>query len=498
MKPEVTIARQAGISMAGFAFGQLARFGYNLAAARLLGAESLGIYALVVAVIQVGEVVGAAGLDAALLRFANLHDGEERKRVVASAIKMAVVSALVVSALLFLLSDSIAAALHGGRLLGMTLRSASAAIPISVTTLLAGHAAQAFRKLAPKVVATQIIAPFALLTLMIGARYLSGVEAALLFPFVPAALLSLFWVLPGFRKTTGVGPGDVLRATGDRAMLAVAMPLLAVSLFGMFSHWIDIMMLGFLTDTRTVGLYQPAARTAGLLRSVLLAFSGIAAPMIAGFHARGDEAGIRKLYELVSRWVLTIVLLPALLLATFPRELLSVFGEGFRDGSTALVLLSVSALLQAWFGLGSTVLAMAGGERLSLLNQIVALFMQVCLHLLLIPLYGIDGAAVSSLVVTLLLSAARAVEMRWLLGIGAVSRKAWKPLLAAAVTGMALFLARPQLASLPVLHALAIGAAGASALYVLLIRMFRLEQEELEVIFSFIPFLKPHSTKDVS
>ncbi|NTV02383.1 MAG: polysaccharide biosynthesis protein [Chlorobiaceae bacterium] len=498
MKHEETIARQAGISMAGFAFGQLARFGYNLAAARLLGAEALGIYALVVSVVQVAEVVGALGLDAALLRFASRHEGDERRRAVASALRTGVLSALAVSAFLIIFSGWIAAALHGGELLRITLCSAAAALPVSVATLIAGHAVQASRKLAPKVLATQVVAPSALLVLMIGAWYLSGSEAALIVPFVPTALLAFAWVLPAFGKATGVGGVDLLRARRDREMMHVALPLLAVSLFGMFSHWIDIMMLGLLTDPRTVGLYHPAARTAGLLRSVFLAFSGIAAPMIASCHARGDLAGIRNLYDLVSRWVLTIVLLPALLLAIFPKEALSVFGSGFTASSTALLLLAASALLQAWFGLGSTVLAMAGGERLSLVNQAAALLLQVALHLLLIPRYGLEGAALSSFAATLLLSVARAFEMRMLFGIGVLSRKAWKPLLAAAVTGSALLFARPLLAMLTPLQALAAGAAGASPLYLLLIWTFRLEREELEVIFSFIPLRNNQPRNDAT
>ena len=498
MKQEATIARQAGISMAGFTLGQLFRFAYNLAAARLLGAEALGIYALVVSIVQVGEVVASLGLDAALLRFANRYEGDGRRRAVASALRTGVISALAVSALLIISSGWIADALHGGNLLRLTLCSAAAAIPVSVATLLAGHAVQASRKLAPKVLAMQVVAPSSLLLLMVGARYLWGVDAALVVPFVPTALLAFAWVLPAFRRATGVVAGDLLRARQDPEMMRVALPLLAVSLFSMFSHWIDIMMLGLLTDPRTVGLYHPAARTAGLLRAVFLAFSGIAAPMIAACHARGDEAGIRKLYELVSRWILTIVLLPALLLALFPGEALSVFGAGFSDGSTALLFLAASALLQAWFGLGSTVLAMAGGERLSFVNQAVALLLQVALHLLLIPRYGLNGAAFSTFAVTLLLSAARAVEMRWLLGIGALSRKAWKPLLAAAITCSALLAARPLLATLVPLQALAAGAAGASVIYPLLIWMFRLEREELEVIFSIMPFLDKHTTNDIT
>ncbi len=498
MKQEATIAHQAGISMAGFAFGQLARFGYNLAAARLLGAEALGIYALVVSVVQVGEVVATLGLDAAILRFANRYEGDARRRTVAFALRSGLLSAIAVSLLIVILSGRIAALLHGGELLRLTLCSAAAAIPASVATILAGHAVQASRNLGPKMVATQVVAPTALLLLMVAWRLLSGVEAALVAPFVPTALLAFAWVVPAFHRSTGVEPADLLQATGEREMVRVALPLLAVALFGIFSHWIDVMMLGLLTDPRTVGLYHPAARTAGLLRSVFLAFSGIAAPMIAACHTRGDEAGIRKLYELVSRWILTIVLLPALLLALFPKEALSVFGGAFPESSTALVLLAASALLQAWFGLGSTVLAMSGGERLSLVNQAAALLLQAGLHLLLIPRYGINGAAISTLSATVLLSAARAVEMRWLLGIGILSGKTWKPFTAAAATASALLAARPLLAILPPVPSLAAAAAGASVLYPLLIWTFRLEREELEVIFSFIPFRKNHSTNDAT
>jgi O-antigen/teichoic acid export membrane protein len=494
MKHEVTIARQAGISMGGFLFGQLFRFGYNLAAARLLGADALGIYALVIAVVQLGEVVATGGLDAGMLRFVNLHDGEARRRVIASAMKRAAISSVAVSVLLILLSARIAGLLHGGSLLRLALCSAAAAIPFSVLTLVSGHAVQAFRKLAPKIVASQMISPAAFLMLMVAARFTLGSDAALVLPFVPSALLAFIWIWPRFRRTTGTHLSDVLHAQGDRAMTTFAMPLLAVSLFSMFSHWIDIMMLGLLTDAHTVGLYQPAARTAGLLRAVLLAFSGIAAPMIAGFHGRQEIGEIRHLYGLVTRWILTIVMLPALVLTFFPVEVLSVFGRGFEAGSAALVMLAASALLQSWFGLGSTVLAMSGAERMSFVNQAVALVSQVLLHLLLIPRFGLNGAAFSTLAVTVLLTLIRMVELRSLYGIRPVPVTVWKPLLAGGVAALLLFFIRPLLAPMQPLHALTAGAVSAAAVYLLLIRAFRLEQEEMEVILKFVPFFDKQPT----
>jgi len=496
VKREVTIAREAGISMAGLVFGQLFRFGYNLAAARLLGVDALGVYALVVAVQQVVEVLAIGGYDAGLLRFVSQREGEERRQVIAAAIKRTTLAAMLAGLLIALFSGQLTGLLHGGGLLRTALLAVAVALPMSVTASMAGFAIQAHQRLMPKMVATQIIVPGLFLLSMLAARQLWGREVALIVPFVVAPLVALLWIAPKFRSMTGIGVSDLLRAGRNRELSRFALPLLAISLFSILSHWIDVVMLGLLTDVGTVGLYQPAARTAGLLRSVLLAFSGIAAPMIAGYFGRQEYDGIRQTYAVVSRWSLTLVIVPFLLLVLFPAEVLSIFGKGFGSGSSALVLLACSSLLLAWFGLGSTVLAMCGGERLSMVNQAGALLLQVALHGLLIPRFGLTGAALSTLAVMALLTLARMVELRHLLGIPYLSRNLWKPLAAGLVAGGAMLAIRFAFPSLPPLTLLAAAGVTGAVVYALLIRAFRLEPEELEVIFRFMPFLNTQSKNE--
>jgi O-antigen/teichoic acid export membrane protein len=282
----------------------------------------------------------------------------------------------------------------------------------------------------------------------------------------------------------------------DRDMLKFALPLMAVSLFSMMSHWLDIVMLGYFCDTRTVGLYQPAARTAGMIRSVLLAFAGIAAPMIAEFHGKRQVQEIQKVYDLVTRWILMLIIPPVLLMVIIPEQVLSIFGRQFAGSSTALILLSAAALMQAFFGLGSTVLAMTGLERLSFVNQAVALLVQVLLSMLLIPAFGMNGAAISSLMVIGLLSLARAAELHVFLRIRMFSRALWKPLTAGAISGLAMLIARTWIEQLVPVYGLLAGIAVSWGIYALLIRKFRLEQEELDVIFRFMPFLKKESKQE--
>ena len=292
---------------------------------------------------------------------------------------------LLVALLLFLFSGHIAIMLNGSHLLQLTLCCYAAARPFNVATMLYGHAIQGYKKLQPKIIATQIVNPLLLLLLTLLFRFTAGQKAALFFPFALSATLAFIWIRPYLSKISGVLTRDIIRAGSDRSMMLYALPFMVVSLLSMITHWLDVVMLGMLTDTATVGLYHPAARTAGLIRALLLAFAGIAAPMIAALHTGSDNAEIGRIYKMVTRWILGIVVPPVILFMLLPETVLGIFGTRFTAGSNALILLTSASFLQVCFGLSSTVLAMTGYARLSLFNALGALGLQVALNLILIP-----------------------------------------------------------------------------------------------------------------
>lgn len=492
MNRNAVIAGQAGFSFAGFLFGQTARFAYNLVVARLLGVDALGTYALAIAVIQIAEVLAVAGLDSGLLRFVSLHrdDSLRQRAVIGSALKMSITLSLIVALLLLLFSAPISTILNGSSLLRLAICCYAAAIPFNVATLLFGHAMQGFRQLKPKIIATQIVSPFLLLLLTLLFRYTAGEDAALFFPFALAGVGAFFWIRPSLSRISGTLPGDILHARTDKVMLAYAIPFMAVSLLSMMSHWLDVMMLGMLTDTATVGLYHPAARTAGLIRSVLLAFAGIAAPMIAELHTGRQNAEIGRIFKMVTRWIVTVVLPPAILFMVLPELVLSVFGARFAaEGAVALLLLTVASFLQASFGLSATVLAMTGHARLSLLNALAALGLQVALNFLLIPKMGLNGAALATLLLFLMLSVLRLVEIRRILKIHPFGKALWKPFTAGLSTALLLMALRPWLLGLPPFAALAVAALLSLCSFTVLLLLLKLEEEEREIILRHLPFL---------
>jgi len=491
MTQKITIAREAGFSLAGFIAGQGFRFFFNLVVASLLGPDSLGAYALSLAVIQIAEVVAVSGLDAGVLRFVNLHERQPEKQqgIVAAALKSSLLLSLPLAVLIIVFSGFLSSLVAGDSLLRLMLVFYACSVPFHVFIAVAGHAVQAHRKLLPRVIAGQILVPGGMLLFFVLIYMVSGGVPALLMALPLSAFAGFVWMWKQLQVNTGVSAGDIVRAKPEKEMARYARPLLLVACMGMVSHWLDILMLGWYAGMETVGLYQPAVRTAGLMRSVLLAVAGITAPIVAGMHGRGEREEIEKLLRIVTRWVLIAAIPFAVVLMVMPATVLGLFGDAFTVASPVLIVLAAAVLVQSFFGLYDTVLQMAGYSKFCVMNAAAGLVAHIVINMQLISLYGMIGAAWGLLLVYLLLGTARAVEVRALLGIHSFSFSLFKPLVAGVVSGLALLSVKPLLAGLSVAASLGGGMLLVLVIYLLLIRLMKLEQDEMEVIMRLFSFV---------
>jgi hypothetical protein len=83
-----------------------------------------------------------------------------------------------------------------------------------------------------------------------------------------------------------------------------------------------------------------------------------------------------------------------LLAVIYGPEVLSLFGHSYQAGHMVVIILGLTMLLWAACGQVDTVLVTAGRSGWSLANGLMALIVNVGLDVLLIPRYGITGAAI--------------------------------------------------------------------------------------------------------
>lgn len=166
--------------------------------------------------------------------------------------------------------------------------------------------------------------------------------------------------------------------------------------------WIDVLILGFLVPPDQASLYFAAQRSLSLAAFVQYGFMLVAARGFSLSLASADRVGLqaRITRSTNATFWLTIPSVALTLVAGYP--LLALFGPAFLAAYPCLALLGLAYVIRAATGQAAELLVVQGRYRLSLL--IVSISVATCLAamLLLVPLYGIIGAAAAMVLVQLL------------------------------------------------------------------------------------------------
>jgi O-antigen/teichoic acid export membrane protein len=127
-------------------------------------------------------------------------------------------------------------------------------------------------------------------------------------------------------------------------------------------------------------------------------------------------------YQAATLWSVTAAWPLYLVLAGFAPLVMSVFGDQYSAASDVVVILSLAMLLATACGPVDSVLLMAGRSGLSLRNSTVALAIDVGLNLVLIPRFGIRGAAMAWAVAIVARNVMPLVQVRRHLGLWPITR----------------------------------------------------------------------------
>ena len=243
------------------------------------------------------------------------------------------------------------------------------------------------------------------------------------------AAVALLWLL--FRRfhRPSVRGGMALARQSGYITLSRVMRSLIVTF--------DVVLLGLLATRRDVGLYSAAYRICYLMMAVAVATQVVYAPSIARATLLGATA-VRGVMERSVALTATVMLPLVVGAAVLADQLLALlFGGQFASGAPALRLLALSIGLLALHGTTRSVFVAHHQTKLEAMIFAVAAALNIALNFLLIPRYGIVGAAWATVAAEGLILIICVV---WLSRLGASfpALQLLKPLVASAVMGGAL------------------------------------------------------------
>jgi O-antigen/teichoic acid export membrane protein len=412
------IASGALINSLGIGASML-NFGFYFLLTHLYGAATTGLYLISWATVDMASKIGILGLDRAILSKAAPHYSEGNKdeiyRLIIQALLIGLIASTIIFLLLFGATNLIVTYFYHKPELLVPLRIMALGIPFWTISSILIHVTRAFRIMHYEILTKRIAEPVALLFFSALAYWVGlgsfGLASAFVLSTLVGAVLSAYFLnkrlpLSGLLTTS-------LSFKGVSALLKFSAPIGVYDLLNQFIQRIDLFFVGRFLPASAAGVYGIAQETAFALKKVRQAFDPIIIPVVSVSHAARNQTAMQNQYRYSTRWVLAINLGLVGVALLSGRLILSMFGNGFSDGMTAFALLALSVLINTSFGI-SELFILVDRPGLNVINSTVAAVCSVFLNLWLIPLIGINGAALACVLVFAVMNTIRAVEVYFL------------------------------------------------------------------------------------
>lgn len=218
-----------------------------------------------------------------------------------------------------------------------------------------------------------------------------GVIYGILFAYLPCLIFLFIY----FRKK------PVLVSFSLKKLFDFSWPLMVFSLLMVFLMSADIFFVKALSDKGVAdlftGYYTAASIISKLPYILILSISSVLFPTVSSLSSKGNKENLVQFLRKFNKFCLIAVVPLVVLISSTSEELISLlFSSSLAEGSAALSILVFGKAFFSLFLLFSSVVIAYGNSRMPLLFIIVAFICNFFLSIVLIPSYGLIGAAVAS------------------------------------------------------------------------------------------------------
>ena len=369
------------------------------------GAASYGEYALGITVLSIAVLLPRFGLDTAMVRIIGelkLTAGSEAvKGVVRKAFSVSMAIGLVIALIFFFFSSQIALKIFDKPTLINELETVTWIIIPFALIYLIGSYFQAYKKVMTYMLFNMTLLNMVFFVVLI----VSGLAGRKPEPFYLYAisvgvtfLIGITLLLRAIGKNNETVAEGIAERFSLSKILKVSSPMLLSSSFVLLINWLDIIMLGILSDERGVGIYNASQRLAAISGIMLLAINAIATPKFVEFFTRKDYKGLERVAQNSTKLIFMTTAPILLIFILFPKSILSINGSEFMAGYIALIFLCIGKFVNSISGSVGYILQMTNNQTIFQNVLLLAAVVNGVLNYLLIPEYGFEGAAFASMI----------------------------------------------------------------------------------------------------
>ena len=179
-----------------------------------------------------------------------------------------------------------------------------------------------------------------------------------------------------------------------KPVILLFLPQIAISLY----ITLDSTMLGALSSTTDVGIYDQALKFLNILLTIVTSLGSVMLPRVSNLLSSGNQKAVNKLHEM-SFLVYNLVIFPMVAgILIVNKDFVNFFlGKDFQDARYAIAIMVFRMFFIGWTNImGIQILIPHNKNREFMLSTTIPAFFSVGLNILLIPSLGYIGASIVS------------------------------------------------------------------------------------------------------
>jgi len=391
----------------GVIISKIATYGYKLVIARTFGQEVYGLFSLAVMIFTLFDSFFSLGLQSGILRNISLFRGKNEFNKIQVTMRFSIfitlLTSLIAGVLLFFLSKFIAVGIFHNSELTIFLQSFSIFLPVFLFCGLFHVITIAYEKVGWYSFIGNILSPITQLISLIIFIFIGIKTNSIIFSYnlgLVAILLSSFLVCKfGIKRIFNKSDLEKKeRYQLYKDLFSYSWPIMFFGLVVSIFSWIDSFTIGYFKTVADVGIYNAAVPLAVLLQVIPSLFLQLFLPVIIKEYSRKNFDLIKKLTKQIGKWIFLLNIPILIIMILFPGAVINIFfGSGYIQAENSLRFLAIGLFFYSIFNISENLLSMIGKSKIVLLNLIISSILNISLNILLIPKYGISGAAFSTM-----------------------------------------------------------------------------------------------------
>ena len=393
--------KKGGISLFLRIGGQLMGFLMSFVVAHYFGAKGLGNYVLAIVVLRIFTLVSKLGLDTFSIRFIASFAKQGKWKSIQlfrkKIITIVSITSLISSVVMFIFSFEIAN-LVNTRLEYIEL-SSFFVLPM-VFFMLHYQSLRGLKRIAEFSFFYRMSqATFSIAGLFLISQFIQSDRIpiyAYLTSLCTVSLLSYVSYYYWFSKKCNFDSSEEIEDLPLKKMLKISLPLMFAQSVQFIMAWTDKLMLGNMLGPESVAIYEVAFRFSMGVSITLMAINSIASPKFAEKFSNNDISGMGKVAMQSAKLIFWTTIPLASILLIFPKFFMGIYGSEFLIGVEVLRWLIIGRVVNALSGSVGNLMQMTGQQNIYMKILIAGSSINVTLTYILIPIYGIKGAAFAS------------------------------------------------------------------------------------------------------